>query len=122
MFRQVAGLMEEIVVEWKNYDITLEKRLEVSYDVCFLLVMKGTVVTELCFFLHTIRFCAIPDIVLVNIYSFTGCILFFSTQKIAQIDRLLPENMRGLRARLYHVLFMPTTIMSSTLQQQQVTV
>eukprot|EP00598_Pedospumella_elongata_P002932 CAMPEP_0184978018 /NCGR_PEP_ID=MMETSP1098-20130426/8638_1 /TAXON_ID=89044 /ORGANISM="Spumella elongata, Strain CCAP 955/1" /LENGTH=1145 /DNA_ID=CAMNT_0027501109 /DNA_START=64 /DNA_END=3501 /DNA_ORIENTATION=+ len=67
VFRQVAGLMEEIVVEWKNYDITLEKRLE----------------------------------------------------KIAQIDRLLPENMRGLRARLYHVLFMPTTIMSNTLQQQQ---
>ena len=29
VFRQVAGLMEEIVVEWKNYDITLEKRLEV---------------------------------------------------------------------------------------------
>ena len=29
-FRQVARLMEEIVSEWKNYDITLENRLEVG--------------------------------------------------------------------------------------------
>ena len=32
---------------------------------------------------------------------------------------MLPEHCRGLRARLYHVLMLPTTIMSKTLLQQQ---
>jgi hypothetical protein len=40
-------------------------------------------------------------------------------QKIVKIDQLLPDHCRGLRARLYHVLMLPTTIMSKVLLQQQ---
>lgn len=40
-------------------------------------------------------------------------------QKIVEIDRLLPDHCRGLRARLYHVLMLPTTVLSRVLQQQQ---
>jgi hypothetical protein len=36
-----------------------------------------------------------------------------------KIDQLLPDHCRGLRARLYHVLMLPTTIMSKVLLQQQ---
>ena len=38
---------------------------------------------------------------------------------MVQIDQLLPDHCRGLRARLYHVLMLPTTIMSKVLLQQQ---
>lgn len=30
VFRRVATLMDEVVTEWKDYSIPLEKRLEVS--------------------------------------------------------------------------------------------